>query len=122
VVLGYSQGVCFRASCAGVRALLHSRLDQASFRRRLFSYRHYQFRGYWDLKDQGTLEAGSATVRELFLVLPGDLIELKLTSPDSGARIEVQNLGYLKKGSLAELQQWLAYQSYGENLEAKQNR
>ncbi len=117
-LLGYSQGVCFRATCPGVWALLHTRLDQASFRRRFFSYRHYQFRGNWELKDQGTIEAGPATVRELFLVLPDDLIELKLADPDPYARIEVKNLGYIKKGSVAELQQWLAYQMYMENLEA----
>ena len=121
-LLGYSQGVCFRATCAGVWALLHTRLDQASFRRRLFSYRHYQFRRDWELKDQGTIEAGPATVRELFLVLPEDLIELKLADPDPYAKIEVKNLGYIKKGSVAELQQWLAYQTYIENLEANREQ
>lgn len=118
VLLGYSQGVCFRATCPGVWALLHSRLDQASFRRRFFTYKHYQFRGSWELKDQGMIEAGAATVRELFLVLPDDLIELKLADPDPCARVEIRNLGYIKKGSVAELQQWLAYQVYLENLQA----
>jgi hypothetical protein len=122
ILLGYSQGVCFRATCPGVWALLHTRLDQASFRRRLFSYRHYQFRGNWELKDQGTIEAGPATVRELFLVLQDDLIELKLADPDPYAKIEVKNLGYIKKGSVAELQQWLAYQTYIENLEANRQQ
>jgi hypothetical protein len=121
-VLGYSQGLCFRATCPGIWALLHTRLDQRSFRRRFFSYKHYQFRGNWEIKDQGTIEAGPATVRELFLVLPGDLIELKLADPDPGARVEVRNLGYVKRGSITELQQWLAYQAYMENLEANRER
>jgi hypothetical protein len=122
VVLGYSQGVCFRATCPGVWALLHTRSDQASFRRRFFSYRHYQFRGDWELKDQGTIEAGPTTVRELFLVLQEDLIELTLADPDPCARIEVKNLGYIKKGSVAELQQWLASQTYMENFESKRRQ
>ncbi len=122
ILLGYSQGVCFRATCPGVWALLHTRLDQASFRRRFFSYRHFHFRGNWELKDQGTIEAGPATVRELFLVLQDDLIELKLADPDPCARIEVKNLGYIKKGSVVELQQWLAYHTYRENLEANRQQ
>lgn len=122
VLLGYSEGVCFRATCPGVWALLHTRLDQASFRRRFFSYRHYQFRGNWELKDQGTIEAGAATVRELFMVMPDDLIELKLADPDPCARVEVRNLGYIKKGTIAELQHWLAYQVYVENYEANRRQ
>jgi hypothetical protein len=121
-ILGHSQGICFRATCAGVWALLHNRLDQASFRRRFFSYKHYSFCGYWDLKDQGTIEAGAATVRELFLVLPGDLIEFKMLDPDPYARIEVKNLGYIKKGSVGELQRWLAYQAYVENYAANRRQ
>ena len=122
VLLGHSGGICFRATCPGVWALLHTRLDQASFDRRLFSYRHFQFREGWELKDQGTIEAGPAPVRELFLVLAGDLIELKLVEPEPKTRIEVRNLGYVKKGSVAELQQWLAYHAYWENSESQRRQ
>jgi len=114
VLLGYPQGVCFRATCPGIWGLIHTRADQASFRRRFFTYRHYAFRGYWDLKDQGIIEAGAAPVRELFLVLPEDLIELKLTDPDCHAKIEIRKLGYIKTGCVRELQEWLAYNSYME--------
>jgi hypothetical protein len=114
VLLGYPQGVCFRATCPGIWGLIHTRADQTSFRRRFFTYRHYAFRGYWDLKDQGVIEAGSAPVRELFLVLPEDLIEFKLTDPDCHARIEIRKLGYIKTGNVRELQEWLAYNSYME--------
>jgi hypothetical protein len=114
VLLGYPQGVCFRATCPGIWGLIHTRADQASFRRRFFTYRHYAFRGYWELKDQGVIEAGATPVRELFLVLPEDLIEFKLTDPDCYARIEIRKLGYIKTGNLRELQEWLAYNSYLE--------
>lgn len=114
VLLGYTQGVCFRATCPGIWGLIHTRADQASFRRRFFTYRHYSFRGYWELKDQGVIEAGAAPVRELFLVLPEDLIEFKLTDPDCYARIEIRKLGYIKTGNVRELQEWLAYNSYME--------
>jgi hypothetical protein len=50
----------------------------------------------------------------LFLVLPDDLIELKLRDPDANAAIEVINLGYIKKGSVEELKKWLAYNIYLE--------
>jgi hypothetical protein len=66
------------------------------------------------LKDQGVIEAGATPVRELFLVLPEDLIEFKLTDPDCYARIEIRKLGYIKTGNLRELQEWLAYNSYLE--------
>lgn len=114
VLLGYPQGVCFRATCPGIWGLIHTRADQASFRRRFFTYRHYAFRGYWELKDQGVIEAGAVPVRELFLVLPEDLIEFKLTDPDCHAKIEIRKLGYIKTGNLGELQEWLAYNSYME--------
>lgn len=114
VLLGHPQGVCFRATCPGIWGLIHTRADQASFRRRFFTYRHYAFRGYWELKDQGVIEAGAVPVRELFLVLPEDLIEFKLTDPDCYAKIEIRKLGYIKTGNLRELQEWLAYQSYIE--------
>ena len=114
MLLGYPQGVCFRATCPGIWGLIHTRADQASFRRRFFTYRHYSFRGYWDLKDQGVIEAGAAPVRELFLVLPEDLIEFKLTDPDCYARIEIRKLGYIKTGNVRELQEWLACNSYME--------
>lgn len=117
VLLGYPKGVCFRATCPGIWGLIHSRADQASFRRRLFSYRHYSFKGYWDLKDQGVIEAGAAPIRELFLVLPDDLIELKLTDPDCYAKVEIRNLGYIKTGNVRGLQEWLAYNSYMEKVE-----
>lgn len=117
VMLGHPQGVCFRATCSGVWGLLHERVDQSSFRRRLFAYRHYTFRGYWDLKDQGVIEAGAAKQRELFLVLPEDLIEFRLLEPDPLARIALRNLGYIEKGSIEELKRRLAYERYLERAE-----
>ncbi len=114
VMLGYPHGVCFRATCPGVWGLLHERVDQSSFRRRLFTYRHYTFRGYWELKDQGLIEAGAVKQRELFLVLPEDLIEFRLLEPDQSAGIALRNLGYVKKGSVDELKRWLAYERYIE--------
>jgi hypothetical protein len=114
VQLGNSDGVCFRSTCAGVWAVGHKRADQASFRRRDLTYRHYAFTGTWELKDQGAIESVSTPVRELFLVLPEDLIEFKLRDPDPNAAIEVRNMGYLKKGSVEELKRWLAYQIYLE--------
>lgn len=117
VMLGYPQGVCFRATCPGVWSLLHERVDQSSFRRRLFAYRHYTFRGYWDLKDQGVIESGAVKQRELFLVLPEDLIEFRLLDPDPLAGIALRNLGYIKKGSIDELKRWLAYERYLERAE-----
>jgi len=101
--------------------LIHSRADEASFRRRLFTYRHYSFKGSWDLKDQGVIEAGAAPVRELFLVLPDDLVELKLTDPDRYAKVEIRSLGYIKTGNVRELQEWLAYNSYLEKVELNGN-
>ncbi|MBI5252697.1 MAG: hypothetical protein HY912_24645 [Desulfomonile tiedjei] len=121
VLLGNSQGVCFRATCPGIWGLIHTRADQASFRRRFFRYRHYSFKGYWDLKDQGVVEAGAVPVRELFLVLPEDLIEFKVTDPDCYARIEMRKLGYIKTGNLCELQEWLAYNSYMEKARLNDN-
>jgi hypothetical protein len=109
VLLGHSQGVCFRATCPGIWGLIHNRADQASFRRRFFTYRHYSFSGAWELKDQGVIEAGAVPVRELFLVLPEDLIEFKLTDPDCHAKVEIRKLGYIKTGNLREVQEWLAY-------------
>lgn len=114
IQLGYSDGVCFRATCPGVWGLMHKRADQASFRRRYFTYRHYSFNGTWELKSQGAIESGLAAFRELFLVLPDDLIEFKLQDPDLNAAIEVTNLGYIKKGSVDELKKWLAYNVYLE--------
>jgi hypothetical protein len=113
-LLGHPQGVCFRATCPGIWGMIHTRADQASFRKRFFTYRHYAFRGYWDLKDHGVIEAGPVPVRELFLVLPEDLIEFKLTDPDCHARIEIRKLGYIKTGNMLELQEWLACNSYME--------
>jgi hypothetical protein len=124
IQLGYSNGVCFRATCPGIWALLHERADQASFRRRLFTYRHYHFVGYWELKDQGLLESGPIQLRELFLVLPDDLIEFRLAEPDCHARIELRNLGYIKRGTIHELKQWLAHNTFMEmpNLQRLQQR
>ena len=68
VQLGYSDGVCFRASCPGIWVLLHKRVDQASFRQRVWTYRHYTFKGYWQLKDQGAIQSGPAQLREMFLL------------------------------------------------------
>jgi hypothetical protein len=114
VQLGYSDGVCFRATCPGIWGLMHKRADQASFRRRYFTYRHYAFNGTWELKNQGVIESGPAAFRELFLVLPEDLIEIKLRDPDPNAAIEITNLGYIKKGTVDELKKWLAYNVYLE--------
>jgi len=117
VQLGYNNGVCFRATCPGVWAVIHKRVDQASFRRRFIVYKHYSFSGNWNLKDQGVVEAGANTMRELFLVLPDDLIQFELRDPDCNAAIEVRNLGYIKKGTPDELKHWLAYNVYLERPE-----
>ncbi len=114
VQLGYSDGVCFRATCPGIWALIHRRVDQASFRRRFVTYSHYSFAGNWELKDRGVIESGQVPLRELFLVLPDDLIEFKLRDPDCNSAIEVKNLGYVKMGSVDELKRWLAYNVYLE--------
>jgi len=114
IKLNYSDRVCFRATCPGIWAVIHRRADQASFKRRLFTYRHYQFVGTWEVRDQGTLEAFDVPLRELFLVLPGDVIEFRLVEPDCHTRVELSNIGYVKKGSLCEVQQWLAYNTYLE--------
>jgi len=116
VLLGYSQGVCFRATCPGIWALIHRRSDEASFRRRFLTYRHYSFAGRWELKDQGLVETGYGPARELFLVLPDDLIEFKAADSDCNAGIEVRNLGYIKKGDLCELKEWLALNAYMEGV------
>lgn len=115
--LGSTSGICFRATCPGVWGIVHQRIDQNSFRRRIFAYRHYAFRGYWDLKDQGLIESGPVRQRALFLVLPDDLIEFRLVEPDPYAQVEVRDLGYIKKGSVQELQTWLAYRLYIENID-----
>lgn len=114
VQLGFSGGVVFRASCPGIWAIMHQRIDESSFRRRFFSYRHFTFKGYWETKDQGMIEAIPTPTRELFMVLPGDLIEFKLLEPDCYCKIDVTNIGYIKKAGLCELQEWLAYNSYME--------
>jgi len=119
--LGYSDGICFRATCPGIWALVHKRVDQASFRRRFITYRHYRFVGYWELKDQGVIESGPISLRELFVVMPDDLIEFKLRDPDCNAAIEVRNLGYIKRGSPKELERWLAYHVYLERPEPVQS-
>jgi len=80
----------------------------------LFGYRHYSFTGSWNLKDQGVIEAGAAPVRELFLVLPEDLIEFKLSDSDCYAKVEIKKLGYIKTGTVKELLEWLAFNSYME--------
>lgn len=122
VQLGYTQGVCFRATCPGIWAVIHRRIDQKSFRERFLTYRHYSFAGYWKLKDAGIIGSGPVDLRELFLVLPEDLIEFRLAGPDCNARVELRNLGYLKKGSVCELQRWLADHAYfaGPALAAQQ--
>ena len=51
------------------------------------------------------------------MVLPEDLIEFKLLETDCFTRIDVKNIGYVKKGSICELQEWLAYQSYMERVD-----
>ena len=60
------------------------------------------------------IEAIPTPTRELFMVLPGDLIEFKLLEPDCYCKIDVTNIGYIKKAGLCELQEWLAYNSYME--------
>uniref|UniRef100_A0A7C4EWS7 Uncharacterized protein n=1 Tax=Desulfomonile tiedjei TaxID=2358 RepID=A0A7C4EWS7_9BACT len=114
VRLGNRAGVCLRADCAGVVAVLHQRSDEASFRRRFFSYRHFAFEGQFVLKDRGVLESGPVRARELFFVLPGDVIEFKIDGEDCLAKIDIQSLGYVKKGSLCELQRWLAEKTFME--------
>jgi hypothetical protein len=93
---------------------MHRRADQASFRRRYFTYRHYAFNGTWELKGQAVIESGPTAYRELFLVLPGDLIEFQMRYPDCNTAIEIKSLGYIKKGSIEELKKWLAYNVYLE--------
>lgn len=117
VQLGFSGGVIFRATCPGIWAITHQRIDESSFRRRFFSYRHYTFKGYWEIKDQGMIESIQNPSRELFMVLPEDLIEFKLLEPDCLTRIDVKNIGFVKKGSICELQEWLAYNSYMERMD-----
>ncbi|MEI6134891.1 MAG: hypothetical protein WCP72_07940 [Desulfomonile sp.] len=117
VQLGFSGGVVFSATCPGIWAITHQRIDESSFRRRFFSYRHYTFKGYWEIKDQGMIESIHNPSRELFMVLPEDLIEFKLLEPDCFARIDVKNIGFVKKGSICELQEWLAYNSYMERVD-----
>ncbi|MGC8602977.1 MAG: hypothetical protein ACP5VS_04730 [Desulfomonilaceae bacterium] len=117
VQLGFSGGVIFRASCPGIWAMRHQRIDENSFRRRFFSYRHFTFRGYWEVKDQGVIEALPSSTRELFMVLPGDLIEFKLLEPDCYCKIDVTNIGYIKKAGLCELQEWLAYNTYMQRMD-----
>gem|GEM_PF-2786072 len=119
--VGYSAGICFRATCAGIWAMTHQRIDQASFRRRVVTYRHYSFDGTWQLKNQGSFVSYEAALRELFLVLPGDLIEFRLMDPDCNAKVNVRNLGYMKKGDVADLQQWLAYRMYMERVKVDAN-
>ena len=97
MILGYPQGVCFRATCPGIWGLIHTRVDQASFRRRFFTYRHYSFKGTWDLKDQGVIEAGAVPVRELFLVLPEDVIEFKLSDRTVTPRWRSESLDISKR-------------------------
>ncbi len=122
VRLGFLAGVCLHADCPGVVAVLHQRSDEASFRRRFFSYRHFAFEGQFVLKDRGVLESGPVRARELFLVLPGDVIEFKIDGDDCLARIDIKNLGYIKKGSLSELQRWLAEQTFmGRPMRAAQS-
>lgn len=117
VQLGYSGPVQFRATCPGVWAITHQRVDGSSFRRRFFTYSHYAFKGTWDLKDQGMIESVYTPSRELFIVLPGDLIEFKTADPDCFAKVDIKNLGYIKKACLSELQEWLAYNRYLENVD-----
>lgn len=69
------------------------------------------------MKDQGVIESGAVKQRELFLVLPEDLIEFRLLDPDPLAGIALRNLGYIKKGSIDELKRWLAYERYLERAE-----
>ncbi len=114
VQLGYGMGVCFRATCPGVWALVHKRNDQASFRKRIITYRHYNFAGTWNLRDQGAVESVHTQARELFMVMPDDLIQFELNDPDCNAQVEVINLGYIKKGTVEELNNWFAYNNYME--------
>ncbi len=119
--VGYSAGICFRATCAGVWAMTHQRIDQASFRRRVITYRHYDFEGSWRLKDQGSFLSYEEALRELFLVLPGDLIEFRLMDPDCNTRVTVKNVGYIKRGTVAELKQWLACKMYMDRVQVDAN-
>ncbi len=103
--------VCFRATCPGIWALIHRRVDQESFNTRYLYYRHYRFRGLWELQDQGRIATGPTDLRELFLVLPDDLIEIGLLNPDCSAYVEVRNIGYIKKGDPCALRAWVERQS-----------
>ena len=47
---------------------------------------------------------------------------MKLQDPDCNAAIEVKNLGYIKKGSVEELNRWLAYNVYLERPEKIDSR
>lgn len=114
VQLGYAGGVCLRASCPGIVAILHRRADEASFRRRFFTYRHFSFNGSWEQKVQGMIDTSQVRRRELFLVLPGDVIEFRMADSDCNARIDLRNLGYIKKGDICELERWLASQRFME--------
>lgn len=116
VHLGYSAGVIFRATCPGIWAITHQRIDESSFRRRFFCYRHYAFKGNWEIKDQGVIETHYSSTRELFMVLPEDVIEFRLLEPDCYSKIDVTNIGYIKKAGICELQEWLAYNSYMERM------
>jgi hypothetical protein len=93
-------------------------MDESSFRRRFFTSRHYAFKGTWDLKDQGMVESVYNPSRELFIVLPGDVIEFKSADPDPFAKVFIINLGYIKKASLPELQEWLAHNTYMEKTDS----
>ncbi|MDD3474118.1 MAG: hypothetical protein PHS86_15155 [Syntrophaceae bacterium] len=117
IQLGHTGAVQFRATCPGIWAVTHQRVDESSFRRRFFTYRHYAFKGTWDLKDQGMVESVYTPSRELFIVLPGDVIEFKSADPDPFAKVFIINLGYIKKASLPELQEWLAYNTYMEKTD-----
>lgn len=118
IQLGHSGPVQFRATCPGVWAITHQRVDESSFRRRFFTYSHYAFQGTWDLKDQGMIESVYSPSRELFIVLPGDLVEFKTADQDCFAKVDIKNLGYIKKACLSELQEWLAYNRYLENVDS----
>ncbi|MFA6224451.1 MAG: hypothetical protein WC647_19295 [Desulfomonilaceae bacterium] len=122
VQLGFSGGVIFRATCPGIWSITHQRIDESSFRRRFFSYKHFTFKGFWEIKDQGMIEAVHHSTRELFMVLPGDLIEFKLLEPDCNCKIDITNIGYIKKAGLCELQEWLVYNSYMEKANLSEKR
>ncbi len=52
-------GCVFGATCPGIWGLIHTRADQASFRRRFFTFRHFRFQWAVGIERSGVIQAGS---------------------------------------------------------------